>query len=397
VFSEPILHVDMDAFFVEVERLRRPELRERVVVVGGAGPRSVVAAASYEARRFGIRSAMPMVEARRRARELVIVPPDHGEYGRVSELVFAIFRDVTPLVEGLSIDEAFLDVSGLRLHHPSPSAVADLIRSRIRTEIGLPASVGVAASKFMAKLASQDAKPDGVKVVPAATQLDYLWQLPVGRMWGVGAATGATLARLGVGTIGDLASIGETVLARELGPSLAGHLGRLANAEDPRGVVPDTETKSISVEETYDVDLVGFDQVRAALRTHADRVGRRVRRAGVRGKTVTVKLRYSDFTTITRSSTIPAATDVGREIFSIACELTERALDRDRPVRLLGVGLSGLVSETEPEQLSVITDDRRRALDSAVDAVRDRFGSGIVETPGGGVGRGASHQKSDRS
>jgi DNA polymerase-4 len=397
VFSEPILHVDMDAFFVEVERLRHPELRGEVVVVGGDGPRSVVAAASYEARRFGIRSAMPMVEARRRSKDLVIVPPDHAEYDRVSGLVFDVFRDVTPLVEGLSIDEAFLDVSGLRLHHPSPRAVADLIRSRIRSEIGLPASVGVAASKFMAKLASQDAKPDGVKVIDRESQLEYLWALPVGRMWGVGAATAATLARLGVTTIGDLAGIGETTLARELGPSLARHLSRLAHADDPRPIEPDSEAKSISVEETYDIDLVGPHEVQAAVRALADRVGRRVRRSGVRGKTVTVKLRYADFTTITRSATLTRATDVGHEIFSVVRELVERALEPRRPVRLLGVGLSGLVTEGAPEQLSVMDDGRRRAIDTAVDAVRDRFGNSSVTTPGNTVIHGPSDQKSGHS
>lgn len=386
----------MDAFFVEVERLRRPDLEGQVVVVGGSGPRSVVAAASYEARRFGIRSAMPMVEARRRCRDLIIVPPDHAEYGDVSARVFHVFRDVTPLVEGLSIDEAFLDVSGLRLHHPSPRAVADLVRTRIRAEIGLPASVGVAGSKFIAKLASQDAKPDGVKVIQRASELDYLWGLPVGRMWGVGAATEASLTRLGIATISDLAQVGESTLARELGSSMARHLSRLANADDPRPVQPDSAAKSISAEETYEVDLLGTAEVRAALRTHADRVGRRLRRAGVRGQTVTLKIRYADFTTITRSTTLAAATDVGHEIFTVVDGLRSDALDGDRPVRLLGVGLSGLLAVDDPEQLSVMADPRRRALDHAVDAVRDRFGSSVVSPGSRTEISGPSDQKSDR-
>jgi DNA polymerase-4 len=252
----------------------------------------------------------------------------------------------------------------------------------------------VAASKFMAKLASQDAKPDGVKVVPRATQLDYLWALPASRMWGVGAATEATLARLGVRTIGDLASVGEPLLARELGPSLAAHLSRLAHAEDPRPVQPDTEAKSISAEETFEVDLHGLEEVRATIRAHADRVGRRLRMAGVRGRTVTIKLRYADFTTITRSATLPDPTDTGHEIFTVADRLVRKALDVNRPVRLLGVGVSGLSTDAA-QQLSVIDDPRRSALDAAVDAVRDRFGSSVVSARPRVVPGGSSDHKSD--
>jgi nucleotidyltransferase/DNA polymerase involved in DNA repair len=378
VFSEPILHVDMDAFFVEVERLRRPELRGVPVVVGGDGPRSVVAAASYEARRFGVRSAMPMVEARRRCRDLTIVPVDHGEYGRVSTQVFEILRGFTPLVEGLSIDEAFLDVSGLRLHHGSPAEVGDLIRSEIRAELGLPASVGVATCKFVAKLASQDAKPDGLLVVPAAGQQAYLDALPVSRMWGVGAATAASLARLGVVTVADLSACGDRVLARELGASMAGHLLRLARGDDPRPVVPDSETKSISAEETFAVDLHTVDEVMAILRRQADRVGGRLRRAGLAGRTVTVKIRYGDFTTMTRSETLPAPTDGGIRIFEVAKTLVHAALEEGRGVRLLGVGVSSLVAGGEPVQLTVDDDTRHHRIDVAMDALRERFGPGVV-------------------
>lgn len=368
----------MDAFFVEVERLRRPELRGIPVVVGGDGPRSVVAAASYEARRFGIGSAMPMVEARRRCRDLTIVPVDHDEYARVSTRVFEILRGFTPLVEGLSIDEAFLDVSGLRLHHGSPTEVGGAIRRVIRSELGLPASVGVATCKFIAKLASQDAKPDGLLVIPAREQHGYLDALPVSRMWGVGAATAASLSRLGVATIADLTACGDRVLARELGASVAGHLLRLARGDDPRPVVPDSETKSISAEETFASDLHTLDEVTAILRRQADRVGGRLRRAGLVGRTVTVKIRYGDFTTLTRSETLAAPTDVGNRIFEVSRMLAHQALEPGRGVRLLGVGVSSLVTVEQPVQLSVEDDTRHHRIDVAVDALRERFGPGVV-------------------
>lgn len=380
-FPEPILHVDMDAFFVSVERLRRPDLTGIPVVVGGDGPRSVVAAASYEARSFGIRSAMPMVEARRRCRDLTIVAPDHEEYGRVSALVFGILRDFTPLVEGLSIDEAFLDVAGLRFHHETAVSVGGAIRTRIRRELGLPASVGIATCKFIAKLASQDAKPDGLLLVEADRQQAYLDALPVRRMWGVGAATAGALARLGVEKVADLVVCGEKALTRELGASMAGHLLTLARGEDPRPVVPDTETKSVSAEETYEVDLRTVEEIVAQLRGHADRVGRRLRRSELVGRTVTVKIRYSDFTTITRSETLPDPMDNGARIFEVARRLAVEALEVGRPVRLLGVGVGSLAEARAPVQLTVGDDERHRRIDQAVDALRDRFGSDVVMTP----------------
>lgn len=380
VFTEPILHVDMDAFFVEVERLRRPDLSGIPVVVGGDGARSVVAAASYEARRYGIRSAMPMVEARRRCRGLTIVTPDHEEYGRVSAELFDILRRFTPLVEGLSIDEAFLDVSGLRRHHDSSVAVASHVRAAIRSELRLPASVGVATCKFIAKLASQDAKPDGVLLIEASSQQAYLDALPVTRMWGVGATTAGALTRLGVVTVGDLTACGQPALEREVGRSTAIHLLRLAEGDDPRPVVPDSETKSVSAEETYEVDLRTLDEVMSRLRSQSDRVGRRLRRANLSGRTVTVKIRYRDFTTITRSETMPEPTDVGAEIFAVARGLARTAIEPDRPIRLLGVGVGSLAAPGEPVQLTVGGDGRHRRLDEALDAVRDRFGSEVVGT-----------------
>ena len=379
MFAEPILHVDMDAFFVEVERLRSPKLKGIPVVVGGAGPRSVVAAASYEAREFGIHSAMPMVEARRRCPGIVIVPPDHDEYSRASGIVFEVLRGFTPLVEPVSIDEAFLDVSGLRLHYASAAAVAMGIRSAIRERVDLPASVGIATTKFVAKLASEEAKPDGLFVVTLEGCQVFLDALPVTKMWGVGAATAAALARIGVATVADLRSCGERVLGRELGPSLAGHLLALATGIDPRPVVPESDAKSVSVEETFETDLTTGSEIASVLRGQADKVGRRLRRARLRGRTITVKIRYTDFRTITRSETLGNDTDVGAVIGEVASRLAASAWTESAPVRLLGVGASNLVGADEPIQLTVAGDDRRRSLDAALDDLADRFGGDIVD------------------
>lgn len=377
--TEPILHVDMDAFFVEVERLHDPSLRGRPVVVGGTGNRSVVAAASYEARRFGVGSAMPMTRARRLCPNLVIVPPDHSRYGAVSEQVFAILRSFTPLVEGLSVDEAFLDVAGLRLHHASGREVAEAIRASIRSGIGIPSSVGVATTKFIAKLASARAKPDGVLVVPAGEELVFLHPLPVGALWGVGQATHAALEQLGVETIGDLAALPERTLRTRLGDSVGVHLFELSHARDPRRVEPDGDTKSISVEQTYEIDLVGVEHLEVELLRHAERVAARARRAGLAGRTAHVKVRFADFTTITRSETLPAATNVARDLYQAGRRLLGRAGVGERPVRLIGIGLSALSAAGEPRQLAVDRPAKWDELAAAVGSVQDRFGTAAVE------------------
>lgn len=376
-FPEPILHVDMDAFFVEVERRRRPELRGRPVVVGGAGPRGVVASASYEARAFGIRSAMPMSRAVRRCPGLVVVAPDHAAYRRASEEVFEVFRSYTPLVEGLSLDEAFLDVAGLRLHHPDPDSVAAALRASLREATRLTASVGIASTKFVAKLASADAKPDGVLRVPVADVEAYLAPKSVRSLWGVGEATHAALERLGVSTIGELASVSESALARALGSSLGSHLARIARGLDQRAVTPESSAKSVSVEHTYDTDLVGVDEIEAALLGHCDKVGYRLRRAGLRGRTVTLKVRFADFTTVTRSHTRASATTISRELFRDVLDLLGR-IDLRQPVRLLGVGVSSLEDADAPRQLEVGSGDHWERVTEAVDEVRRRFGSGAV-------------------
>ena len=382
MWVEPILHVDMDAFFVAVERLRDPTLAAKPVVVGGTGPRSVVAAASYESRRYGIRSAMPMSRARSLCADLVIVPPDHAEYRRVSEQVFEIFRTFTPVVEGLSIDEAFLDVSGLRHHYPGPVEVGERIRSAIRQHVGITASVGVAATKFLAKLASEDAKPDGLRHIAAADAQAFLDRLPITALWGVGEATRAALETVGVESVRDLRAVPSRALERAVGASVAAHLSELASGRDPRPVEPDREAKSVSVEETYDRDIADEDRLRVELRRLADRLGSRLRRAGLAGRTVTLKLRTSDFKTVTRSVTRPGPTNGDIDLYHLACELLETTGRGSQPVRLLGIGVSQLVSTDGGVQLATETDGRWTEVDATVDAIRRRFGDDAVGPAG---------------
>jgi DNA polymerase-4 len=373
VWSEPILHVDMDAFFVEVERLGDPGLIGKPVAVGGTGPRGVIASASYEARKFGVRSAQPTGTALRSCPHLIVVSPSHGRYGEVSERVFAVFRSFTPMVEGLSVDEAFLDVSGLSRHFSHPVEVGDEIRSVIASEIGLPASVGVAATKFVAKLASESAKPNGIRHVAHEDQIAFLQALPVDALWGVGPATLAALARLGVETVGDLAGLPEATVATSLGQASARHLLDLANGRDPRPVIPDSEAKSISVEETFARDLVGADRVEAALLSQSQRLAGRLRRAGLAAKTIVVKVRYEDFTTVTRSHTGDRPIDAARDIFDAGKRLVAET-DRSRPVRLLGMGGQGLVDAGRPRQLTIDDNDRWDRLADAVSDIAQRFG-----------------------
>jgi len=376
-FTEPILHVDMDAFFVAVERRRRPELGGRPVAVGGTGPRGVVASASYEARAFGVRSAMPTARARRLCPDLVVVAPDHAAYVQASEEVFEIFRSFTPRVEGLSLDEAFLDVSGLRLHHPDPEAVATELRRRIRERTGLVASVGIASTKLVAKLASADAKPDGVLRVPVDEVERYLAPKPVRALWGVGEATHAALERLGVTTVGDLAALTPRVLERELGAALGAHLSRMARGIDPRPVVAESEVKSVSVERTYPADLTDRAHIEAELLKHTDRLAYRLRRAGLRARTITLKVRFPDFSTVTRSHTRSEPTATTPELYDDVRRLLAR-VGPLRAVRLLGVGAGGLEPAAAPRQLQVGADDGWERVSEAVDAVRERFGADAV-------------------
>ena len=372
-FTEPILHVDMDAFFVEVERRERADLRGRPVVVGGTGNRGVVAAASYEARAYGIGSAMPMVQARRLCPTAIVVPPDHRKYRAASEQVFGIFRSLTPLVEGISLDEAFLDVTGLRHHYSDPITIGTEIRHRLRQELRLPASVGIAPNKFLAKLASEIAKPNGLRHVRADETLAFLHPLHVRSLWGVGEATHATLERLGVTTVGDLAEVPLVTLKKHLGEAAGNHLHELAWGRDRRPVVPESAAKSISVEETYEFDLNGRAAVEGELLRHADRLAGRMRAAGLAGRTITIKLRLADFTTITRSMSFGSSTDVARDLYRAARDLLGK-LSLDQPIRLVGVGMTALMPADTPRQLAVDRSAKWDDLADAVDQVRLHYG-----------------------
>ncbi len=375
----PILHVDMDAFYASVEVRRRPELRGKPVVVGGAGPRGVVSSASYEARRFGIRSAMPGMQARAKCASAIFLPVDMREYARASREVMAVFRDVTPLVEPLSVDEAFLDVSGALRLFGSPAKIAADIRARMAGELGLTCSIGVAPNKFLAKLGSTRAKPDGMIVIPADKTLEFLHPLPVSALWGVGERTQETLRRLGLTTAADVANAPVSMLRSALGPALAAHLHELSWARDSRRVTTHRAEKSIGSETTFDVDQSEAEVLRRTLLALSQQIAQRARVAGVAGRTIAVKVRFADFKTISRSRTLPSPTDVAQEIYRVAWELFEPAQAGQR-IRLAGVRLEGLqASEGASHQLALGEPAHGwRDAEVAADAVAARFGKGAV-------------------
>ncbi|MEU4369517.1 DNA polymerase IV [Micromonospora chersina] len=375
----PILHVDMDAFFASVEVRRRPELRGQPVVVGGIGPRGVVSSASYEARRFGVRSAMPTARARALCPHAVYLPPDFSQYSAASRAVMRIFRDVTPLVEPLSLDEAFLDVAGARRLFGSPTEIARLIRRRVAEEQELTCSVGVAPSKFVAKLGSTRAKPDGLLVVPAARVLEFLHPLPVAALWGVGERSAEALQRLGLRTVGDLAEAPPGLLRRAVGEASAGHLHELAWGRDPRRVSPEHVEKSIGAEVTFDTDVSDPAEIRRALLALAEKAGARLRAAGQVGRTVSLKVRLADFRTVSRSRTLGVPTDTAREMFDTAWALWT-ALAPGEPVRLVGVRMEGLAAADEtPQQLTLGAPERGwREAEAAADAAAARFGRSVI-------------------
>jgi DNA polymerase-4 len=385
-----ILHVDMDAFYAAVEVLVEPSLAGKAVIVGGAGGRGVVASASYEARAYGVHSAMPSARARRLCPHAVFVPGRYALYGDYSRRLHAIFRSVTPLVEGIALDEAFLDVAGARRLLGEPPQIAALLRRRIHDELGLSASVGVAATKFVAKLASEAAKPTatragpvhgpGVKVVAPGTELAFLHPLPVSALWGVGPATRKRLDRFGIATIGDLAALPRDTLVGALGSALGTHLHELAWGWDPRPVEPDRAAKSIGHEETYARDHHDREPLaREAVRL-SDAVAARLRASGLAGRTITLKIRFGDFRTITRSRTVREPVTTGPEIARLAQGLLA-GVDPSPGVRLLGVAASNLV-ERPATQLTLAEGEggerRWEGVGEAVAAVRRRYGETAV-------------------
>lgn len=373
-----ILHIDMDAFFASVELLERPDLRGRPVIVGHLGARSVVTAATYEARRFGVNSAMPMAVALRRCPHAVVLEPHMERYREASRRVMAIFDSFTPLVERLSIDEAFLDVAGARRISGSPFAIGTEIRQRVHAELGLTCSVGIASTKFVAKLASGRSKPDGLLVVPADGVRAFLDPLPVSALWGVGGSTEEALVRRGLRTVADVATSPLPSLVSVLGDAAGRRLHALANGVDPRPVDTRQTEKSAGHEITFADDVADSELVRRELLRLCDKVAVRMRRSGVRCRTVAVKVRFGDFTTLTRSRTLVEATDVARVLFEASSALLESANPLRRPVRLIGVRGEQLV-EADDVAFSLWSDsDDWRDAELAVDGVAARFGSGAV-------------------
>ena len=375
-----ILHVDMDAFYASASLISRPHLRGKPVIIGGAGGRSVVLSATYEARAFGVTSAMPMARALRLCPQAVVVPPDHRRYAAISDAIMATFAAVTEHVEPLSLDEAFLDVSGAVRRLGSPTGIAEQLRDTIADEQGITCSVGVASTKFVAKLASSLAKPDGLIVVPRDEAVSFLHQLPVGAIWGVGDKTEEHLHRLGLRTVADLAHTPLETLQRALGDVAGRNLHDLAWGRDPRAVVPERREKSIGADETFAHDIDDPVRIHRELLRLADRTAARARSAGMAGRTISIKVRFSDFTTITRSKTLRHHTDVSREIFATAKELFDRlGLQRAR-IRLVGVRLEGLVPASVAPIQAALDDPEHgwRDADRAVDRASARFGAGAV-------------------
>jgi DNA polymerase IV len=376
-----VLHVDMDAFYASVEIRDRPELAGQPVIVGGTSGRGVVLSASYAARAFGVSSAMPVGRAQRLCPQAVFVPPRHGVYAAASKEVMAIFAEVTPEVEPLALDEAFLDVSGALRRLGPPARIAALIRARVAEQQGLTCSIGVAPSKFVAKIASARCKPDGLLVVPQAGVLDFLHPLPVAALWGVGERTGEVLARLGLRTVGDIADTPLASLQRELGAAQGAHLAALAWGRDERRVTPHVPEKSIGAEETFATDIDDPDQIRRELLRLSGRTARALRAGGYLARTVSVKLRLASFKTMTRSRTLPYPTDVTRVIYTTACSLYESAgLAHGARLRLVGVRVSSLV-HAAGANAQLTFDDRPvgwREADQAVDRITRRFGPGVI-------------------
>ena len=370
-----ILHVDMDAFFTSVEQRDRPELLGKPVVVGApADKRGVVAAASYEARKFGVHSAMPSRTAFRLCPQAVFLRGDHAKYSRESERVMTVLRQFTPLVEQVSVDEAYLDVTASLRLFGAGEQIAQEIKRRIHETTGLTASVGVAPNKFLAKLASDMRKPDGLMVITDADKLDMLRPLPIGRIAGIGKKTEPVFHEIGIHTIGDLQRFPIETLRVRFGV-WADEIKARALGEDDRPVEPYGEAKSISNEATFEKDVSEMKTLERTVWELADEVGRRLRAEGVRARTVQLKLRWSDFTTLTRRMTLPEATDDEGQIAEVAIQLMRRELKEPRPVRLIGVGGQNLLRS--PKQLDLLDrgSNRRDDLNRVADAVRARFGA----------------------
>lgn len=374
-----ILHVDMDAFFAAVEIHARPELAQQPVIVGGSAERrGVVAAASYAARRYGIHSAMPTATALRLCPQAVLLPPRHDLYAEISQQIHAILTRYTPQVEPLSLDEAFLDVTGSERLFGSGKDIGWRIKQEIRAELGLVASVGVATNKFIAKIASDIDKPDGFLVVPPGQEPAFLNPLPVGRLWGVGKVGGRVFERLGITTIGQLRGYSRRLLQQHLG-NFADQLWQLAHGVDERPVMNEREVRSVSQETTFPRDIDDREVLRVWLQDLAGQVAWRLRRQGLQGRTVQIKVRQADFSTLTRAQTLTQPTDIGDEIRCTALMLFDQRLPQTLlPLRLIGVAVSGFdaVSAGQADLFSAAGRERQRRIDAVMDQVAERYGQG---------------------
>ncbi|MDQ0826394.1 DNA polymerase-4 [Arthrobacter sp. B2I5] len=393
------MHVDMDAFFVSVELRTRPELRGKPVIVGFPGERSVVLSGSYEARAFGVKSAMPMAVAMRMCPQAVVIEPRHKLYYEVSGQLMAIFESITGLVEPLSVDEAFLDVTGALRRLGPPRGIGELIRRRVSAELGITASVGIAETKFVAKIASTRCKPDGLLLIGPEQTVPYLHSLPVGALWGVGAKTGEVLANMGIRTVADVAATPVSSLKKVLGAT-GEHVHRLAWGIDPRPVTPVRLEKSIGAEETFAVDTTDDALLRRELLRLSHRTATRLRSSGMVARTVALKLRFADFSTITRSRTVQTPVDSAQLIYAVALQLLESLGARAMAVRLVGVRAEQLEEAARTSlQLSIDRrDENWRAAEQALDQVARKFGNKSVlparlmeqeSRPGDGSGRPA--------
>lgn len=377
--SRTIFHVDMDAFFASVEVRDDPSLVGKPVLVGGVGRRGVVAAASYEARRFGCHSAQPMAVALRRCPHAVVLPPRFSAYGEASEQAFEVFGSFSPLVEGLSIDEAFIDMTGTERLHGPPRQAAQALRAAVHERTRLTCSVGISAVKFIAKIASARNKPDGLTEVPPGTELEFLAPLPLAKLWGVGPKTEARLREHGVRTVGELRRLSADTLQRWFGDH-GRHLHALAHASDDREVVPGRERKQVSHEDTYAVDVVGEELLRRKLLSQATRVADRLTAKGIGGRKVQLKIRDTDFRTETRQCTLPEPTSEARVIYEAVCRLLKEVELRGRSFRLTGVGVGQLVAREAPQQLELLAtvepppEARGQRLQGVLSEVRRRFG-----------------------
>ena len=379
-WKRTILHFDLDAFFCSVERLLNPDLEGKAFVVGGSAEgRGVVSSASYEARTFGIRSAMPTAQALRKAPNLIVISTRHDLYSKHSQDIMRFIRDSAPVVEQLSIDEAFLDVSD---DPRTGSEVAHSLQAEILDRFQLPTSWGVAGNKLVAKVATEVGKPAGLIVVPPGQETSFLAPLPARMLWGVGPKTMERLAARGVHTIGDIANMSSHELRSTLG-DLGLELASRARGEDDRPVTEGRDPKSMSAERTFSTDISDWTMLRAVILRLSETVGRRLRKAGLAGHTIRIKVRWPDFTTLTRQVRLDQPTDRERTIFDESCKLFQEEWKKGQAVRLLGVGVSGLDKPIHQLDLFDRKWDRDEGLQQAIDSIRDRYGPDSVRRAGG--------------